>query len=73
METLVLDGGHINLPQRILRKFKGKQIRLVETDEGVLLSPIEDAIAEARGILKGSSFTSEKFFDQKKKDKELEL
>ena len=72
METLVLEGEHINLPKRILRKFKGKKIEMLETDEGILLKPAEDSIKEARGILKGSRFNSKTYFHQKQTDKELE-
>jgi hypothetical protein len=72
METLVLEGEYINLPKRILKKFKGKKIEMLETDEGILLKPAEDSIKEARGILKGSQFNSKKYFVQKQEDKELE-
>ncbi len=72
METLVLEGEHINLPKRILNKFRGKRIELVETDDGILLKPKGDAIKEARGILKGSRFNTETFLEQKQEDKELE-
>jgi len=37
METLVLEDNHINLPKRILKKFKGKEIEMVETSEGKVL------------------------------------
>ena len=72
METLVVEGEHINLPKHILRKFKGKQIELLETGEGILLRPVEDSIKKARGILKGSRFNTKAYFMQKEKDKELE-
>jgi len=72
MGTLVLEGEHINLPKHILKKFKGKKIDVLETEEGILLKPVEDSIKEARGILKGSRFNSKRFFEQKQEDKELE-
>jgi hypothetical protein len=73
METLVLDGARINLPKRILKKFKGKRIEMLETDEGIVLRPEKNAIKEARGILKGSRYNTKKYFEQKQKDKELEI
>jgi hypothetical protein len=72
MATLVLEGEHINLPKRILKKFKGKKIEILETDEGILLKPAEDSIKQARGILKGCRFNSKTYNKQKQKDKELE-
>ena len=72
METLVLEDNHINLPKRILRKFKGKEIEMVETSEGILIKPVEDTIKNTRGILKGSRFNTKTFFGQKQRDKELE-
>jgi hypothetical protein len=72
METLVLEGEHINLPKRILKKFKGKKIEMLETDEGILLKPAEDTIKDARGILKGSQFNSKKYFVQKQKEMNID-
>jgi hypothetical protein len=72
METLVLEGEHINLPKRILKKFRGKKIEMLETDEGILLKPVEDNIKAVRGILKGSRFNSKKYFIQKQVEKEFE-
>jgi len=68
METLVMEGEQINLPKRILNKFRGKRIEMVETNEGILLKPKGDAIKEARGILKGSRFNTETFLKQKQED-----
>jgi len=72
METLVLEGRHINLPKHILKKFKGKRIELLETKEGILLKPGIDIIKETRGILKGSRYNSSTYNKQKQIDKELE-
>jgi hypothetical protein len=72
MENLVLEGDHINLPQHIVRKLMGKKIELIETEEGILIKPGTDILKETRGILKGSHFNSKVYFDQKRKEKELE-
>lgn len=64
MATLVLEGEHISLPKRILKKFKGKKIEILETDEGILLKPAEDSIKQVRGILKGSHFNSKNVGDR---------
>jgi adenylate kinase len=72
METLVVEGEQINLPKHIFRRLKGKQIELLETDDGILLRPVEDSIKKTRGILKGSRFNTQSYFKQKQKEKELE-
>lgn len=72
MAILVLNDPCITLPKRILKRFKGKRPEILETDEGILLRPEENAIAEARGILKGSRFNTKTYFEQKQLEKELE-
>ena len=72
MAILVLNDPCITLPKRILKRFKGKQLEILETDEGILLKPVENAIQEARGILKGSRFNKKTYFEQKQLSKELE-
>jgi bifunctional DNA-binding transcriptional regulator/antitoxin component of YhaV-PrlF toxin-antitoxin module len=70
--TLALEGGRLILPKRLLKKLKGRRVKVLETEEGILLKPVEDTIKEARGILKGSKFNSETLRRQKQIDKELE-
>jgi hypothetical protein len=72
MDTLILEGEYISLPKRILRKFKGRKIEVLETGEGILLKPVEDSIKLARGMLRGSRFNTKRYSDQKYRDKELE-
>jgi len=72
MRNLVIEGDHITLPKDILRKFRGKKIEFIETEEGILIKSRVDIIKETRGILKGSRFNSKIYFDQKEKEKELE-
>lgn len=72
MEHLILEGNHINLPNHVLKKFMGRKIELIETNDGILIRPEEDIIKETRGMLKGSRFNTKAYFEQKQKDKELE-
>ncbi len=54
-------------------KFKGGKIELIETKEGILIRPIKsDPVKESKGLLKGTIFTTAKYLQQKKQDKELE-
>ncbi|MBV6518659.1 MAG: hypothetical protein HCAMLNBO_01367 [Candidatus Brocadia fulgida] len=72
MKTLVIKSDRLNLPEEIARKLKGKEVEFIETKEGILIKPIENQIKNARGSLKGSHFSSEKYMRLKKEEKELE-
>ena len=72
MKILVIKSNQLNLPEEIARKLKGKEVELVETKEGILLKLLENPIKNARGSLKGSHFSSEKYMRLKKEEKELE-
>ncbi len=72
MNNLTIEGNHISLPWRIVKKFSGRRIELVETEEGILIKPGSDVIKEARGLLKGSHINSKSYLAQKEKDKELD-
>ncbi|OHD66610.1 MAG: hypothetical protein A2176_04920 [Spirochaetes bacterium RBG_13_51_14] len=73
MKTLTIRSNKINLPSEIARKLGGKEVEILETQEGVLLRPIGSAIKMTRGFLKGKgSFSSKKFMSKKSKEKELE-
>jgi len=58
--------------KKIARKSKRKKVQIKETKDGILLQTLNDPIATARGILKGYSLSTKKFFELKSKDKELE-
>lgn len=63
----------LKLPDHIAKKFQGKKIELVETNEGILIKPIEDPIRILRGFLEGGQFTTDVYLRQKREEKELEL
>jgi hypothetical protein len=69
---IIVNQGELKLPQKIARKLQGKKVQIKETKDGILLQTLNDPIATARGILKGSSLSTEKYFKLKSKDKELE-
>lgn len=72
MGTIVLKPEQLNLPEKIAKKLKGKELELIEIKEGILLRLVEDPIKIARGSLKGSRFSSERYIKFKKEEKELE-
>jgi hypothetical protein len=72
LAVIVYKAEELNLPKSIAKKFKGRKIEFVETNEGILLKPVEDPIKELRGFQKGSKFTTEAYLQQKHQDKEME-
>jgi len=69
METIVVKSEQLNLPEKILKKLRGKELEIIETEEGILLKPIKKSI---RGLLKGTGVSTDLFMQYKKEEKELE-
>jgi AbrB family looped-hinge helix DNA binding protein len=58
MDTHLSTKGQVIIPVELRRKYKlepGMRLRVVDTGEGILLTPVtEQDVAKLRGILKGS-------------------
>jgi len=61
MASILIKSNQLKLPDDIAKKLKGKRVELLETKEGILLKPVKDAIKEARGFLKGTKISSQKY------------
>jgi len=72
MRQMVVDMESIKLPVDLREKIGTEQVLIRETDDGFLLAPFHKQAGKARGILKGSGFSTERFFEQKRADKEME-
>ena len=72
MKAILVETNKITLPESILKKIKGKKINIISTKEGVLLKPVEDSIRSAKGLLKGSRFSTSKYIQFKQEEKKLE-
>lgn len=57
MSVTVYEPEQLNLPEHIAKKLKGRKIEFIETNDGILIKPVEDPIKELRGFLEGSKFT----------------
>ena len=66
MGTVIIKSEQLNLPEEMAKKLKGKEVELIETQEGILLRPLGDPVKDAGGSLKGSSFSYEKYMRLKK-------
>jgi hypothetical protein len=72
MAITVFESEQLNFPENIAKKLKGRKIEFIETNEGILIKPVDDPIKEIRGFLEGSKFTTEVYLRQKNREKELE-
>lgn len=70
MNTVVVETNTLPLPIR--EKFHTSKVSMKDNDDGsVILLPLRD-ISELRGIAKGSTFTSEKLFENRREEKNIE-
>lgn len=69
MPSVIVKSKRLELPPEMARKLKGKRVEFVETKRGVLIRPVEDPIAKARGLLKGTSISTEAFMRDKQEEK----
>ena len=72
METIIVKSEELNLPEKMAVKLKGKELALIETNEGILIKPVRITKKSIRGILKGTGVSTELFSQIKKEEKELE-
>ena len=72
MVLTTVQSNHLYLPEPLVKRFWGKSFEIIEIKEGILLKPIDDAISLAKGCLKGTGFSSQRFMQLKQVEKELE-
>ena len=72
MVLTTVQANYVYLPEPIGRRFQGKSFEIIEMKEGILLKPVDDAISLAKGCLKGTGFSSQRFMQLKQAEKELE-
>jgi len=72
MQTLRIEPSQITLPIEVLNKLKGKEIQFVESGGGFFIKPVSDPIREARGFLKKSHLSTERYFQMKQEEKGFE-
>lgn len=72
MPSVIVKTRRVELPPDLARKLQGKRVEFVETKRGVLIRPVEDPITKARGLLKGTSISTEAFMRDKQEEKERE-
>jgi hypothetical protein len=72
METTKLENNMLKLPEKIAERLRGKRIEITQVKEGILLRTSSSPISETRGFLRGRRFTTQRYLEMKKIEKELE-
>lgn len=72
MDVLVLKADELNLPEAIAKKLRGRKVEITEECGHIIITPVDDPISRTYGMFKGGNFSTEKFIEQKKLEKELE-
>lgn len=72
MQQMIVNTDTLQLPSELRTKIETEQVLIRETSEGLLLVPFYKQTRKIRGILKGCGFSTERFFEQKQADKEME-
>ena len=60
------------LPDTLRPRFRSKRVRVSEDNGSVILTPVSYETTNLWGLLPDDRFTTEKYLEQKKADKELE-
>jgi virulence-associated protein VagC len=72
MEAVILQAEDLNLPPLFAGKIQGKKVELIEKGESIVIRPVSNVIASAKGMLKGGNYGSEMFMREKRIEKEME-
>jgi len=73
MQQIVINTSALQLPKEFAEKIGTERVMIRKVNEGLLLTPMPRHTRRLRGMLKGKGFTTERYFEQKREDKELEV
>jgi virulence-associated protein VagC len=72
MQQIIMDTNALRLPQEFAEKIDSDRVMIREVNEGLLLTPMPKQTGRLRGMLKGTGFSTERYFEQKRSEKNLE-
>jgi hypothetical protein len=72
LQQIIMETSALRLPPEFADKIGSSQVMIREISEGLLLTPVPNYSDNLRGILKDTNFSTERYFEQKQLDKELE-
>ena len=74
MSAVILSAETLNLPESFAVDLRGKKVELTKDGDKIIIAPVnmsvDEAIVSMRGILKGSSFSTETIMNEKRLEKE---
>ena len=72
IQTMNIESQTVTLPNVVFEKLRGQEIRFIEYPDGFVITPLFQAIRQARGCLKARRFSTERYFQMKQAEKERE-
>ena len=72
MQQVIMETSALQLPREFAEKLNTDRVMIREVSEGLLLTPMPNQSRRLRGMLKGTGFSTDRYFEQKRADKELE-
>ena len=72
MQQLIMETSALQLPKEFVEKIKTERVLVRVVNKGILLMPVPSQKRRLRGMLKDTGFSTERYFEQKRADKELE-
>ncbi len=72
MQMITVESDQITLPLEVLQQLKGKKVEFIPYQNGFIMQPVSDSIREARGFLKKGRFSTQRYFQMKQEEKNLE-
>ena len=72
MQQVIVDANAIILPQEFADIIGTERVMIREISDGLILTPVPNIKRGLRGRLKGKGLSTERLFEMKRKDMELE-
>lgn len=72
MQSITIESNQITLPPYVVQQLKGKKVNFIKYQNGFIIKPVPDVIRDAKGFLKNSRFSTERYFQMKQQEKMFE-
>jgi hypothetical protein len=72
MQQIIMDTSALRLPEVFAKRIGTRQVIVREAPGGVMLVPVEKAAKPLYGLLEGANYSTGRYLEQKRLDKELE-
>ena len=72
MGSVILQAETLNLPESLAAKLRGKKVELMESEDSIIIRPVQNAVDSAYGMFKSDGLVTDRFMKRKQLEKELE-